>query len=242
MNKFILAAFLCMAPIVRANCSADNRQATDVRAENHPLAKAIFENDVNKVEAMLKERPERIRELIEHKSVKYSPLAWAVLLAREEIVRLFISKGADLEQGIQKRGSDGRIIALTPLMALMEGEEIYFSGDWRTPYNLPIAKVLLNAGAKLEAVDADGNTALFYAASSPENAKWIIAQGANPHHKNTAGKTIVNAVVNAFRPVHFMVQDNWGSSPEEYEDESASAHNHALTDLYHYLSRDLGVK
>ncbi len=93
-------------------------------------------------------------------------------------------------------------------------DEIHLYRDLGKPHDTvfrahrtaPLVSLLVAAGAKLDAVDADGNTALHEAAlmEAASAAKVLLAAGANPRVKNRDGKTayeLAKAHDNAVEPV-----------------------------------------
>jgi ankyrin repeat protein len=101
-------------------------------------------------------------------------LQWAVDAATFPIVNLLIASGADVNLGDR----DG----LTPLMAAANYDE---------PGYLETIQALLKAGAKIDAKNTKGDTALMYAMNNfkTQNTKALMAAHADVNSHNNAGIT-----------------------------------------------------
>ncbi|PHR59707.1 MAG: hypothetical protein COA47_09420 [Robiginitomaculum sp.] len=96
-----------------------------------------------------------------------------------KLVRELIDQGADVNMGY-----DGR--QHTSLM-----QAIYYG-------RLDIAELLLDSGAKIEAVDKSGRTVLFHAIWSTKNPisalKFLLKKGANPEAENLKGENVATLI------------------------------------------------
>lgn len=97
------------------------------------LHQAVRENDIERVRALLAEKPERIRQV---DAVGNTALHWAVGANLPEMVRWLVEQGAPLEA----RNGDGR----TPAVVALYG----FHRWWRTQKKPDILRFLLDRGAE----------------------------------------------------------------------------------------------
>ena len=103
-----------------------------------------------------------------------SPLTWAVLSGKKEIVEVLLKAGAQADPPATEGG--------TPLMWAVASSET------------DIVRMLLSAGANVNARMPNGYTALMSAAgkSEPEIAQILIAAGAEVNAKNNFGETALS--------------------------------------------------
>ncbi len=153
-----------------------NLCATDRRYDNSPLREAIVNNDFEMVKfllqhgASLRLGPGDCRE---------TPLAVAAGSIGPEMVSLLIANGAKSDE------EDGW--GITPLMKIASNESKYF---------LPVARVLIAAGAKVNGHDHEGNTPLHFTVKGyecrEENIRFLLEHGADPAIRNEDGKTALD--------------------------------------------------
>lgn len=178
-----------------------------VGAPIHDAAKA---GDVAKLDAILKMDKSlvNIRDS-EHKGElsvvgeEWSALHWAAYSGHTAAVKLLVDKGAD----VRIRDAYG----FTPLHYALNKEIVEILVDQRADINsrsqsngwtplqracfagqLEVVKELLARGAKVDAEDRLGKSALHYAAGwpeSPEITKLLLQHGANPNAQDHAGWT-----------------------------------------------------
>ncbi len=165
--------------------------------------------------AILYDRRELARTLIEtgtdlkqtgpkprYYSYELTPLALAIHLKRNDLAQALIDAGSPL-------GLTGNKDSITPLaIAVRDNPEMvipllkagadpkqsYFKERF-TPLRdaaqsnlIETAKVLIEAGADVNATDANGNTPL-HTLYTPEMVDFLVSKGADPNAKNTAGLT-----------------------------------------------------
>jgi len=118
----------------------------------------------------------------------FSPLIAAAGACPADIVKDMLSRGADVHVA-NSSSSEVKFgkIALTGLNALM----------FAAPHQgVDIIRLLLDAGAKVNAVDGRGMTALMFAVSSerqdPAVVKLLLDRGADPSIKSKAGETALD--------------------------------------------------
>jgi RNA polymerase sigma factor (sigma-70 family) len=168
-----------------------------------PFADAIKERDPQRVETLLCEKPALIGQA---DAFGNGPLHWAALTRQQELIDLFIDKGATLE----KRRADGR----TPLLTALNGDYWFRSrnlpadapGDWSivrhllgkgADYCLSIAcaagdsarvdEILAQDPAQARRLDLAQRSPLTYAAEHGhlEIVRKLLALGADPNQPET---------------------------------------------------------
>lgn len=99
---------------------------------------------------------------------------WAADEGNVDILKALIRAGAD----VNIADNDG----LTPLMAAV---------NYDTPQHSQCSEILLKAGAAVDAKNASGDIALFYAMNNfkTDNTILLLKSGANVNHKNREGYT-----------------------------------------------------
>jgi ankyrin repeat protein len=116
------------------------------------------------------------------------------------VVELLLAKGADVHQTskwrVKKRNACGKSVYEEPLKMAIHGAV----KDWKCSNNVAcqqVLRLLLNAGADIEAKDAHGNTpllSLFFERSSPDHAavKGLLQAGANVLAVDKNGESVVH--------------------------------------------------
>jgi len=109
-----------------------------------------------------------------------SALSLAIEQGHDHIVKLLINRGADLEVEVYHDGKSP-----TPLMLALGTNACPKSKS------LPIARMLINAGADVKAKRDDGRTALMLAAALADSAtlKLLISKGADINAQSKKGST-----------------------------------------------------
>jgi hypothetical protein len=124
----------------------------------------------------------------------FTPLHIAVMERKEEVISLLLKAGANIEA---KDGHGRTPLHWGPFAYIRQPMHIYekLGEPHETVFTDPgPAKgivLLLNAGAKIDAVDEDGDTPLHEAArlTSVRGAEALLARGAKVDVKNKAGET-----------------------------------------------------
>ncbi|HMB95704.1 MAG TPA: ankyrin repeat domain-containing protein, partial [Tepidisphaeraceae bacterium] len=172
-----------------------------------PLHRAVAWADVKTIEDLISQgaavnEPVRSDESYDS-NWGDTPLIMAVQDGREEIVKLLLSKGANVNRG-NDRGT-------TPLHRAIEYPNIM--------------KILLDAGAKVDAVDVEGRTPLHWAAMGAPNASMslLIDHGANVAARDNEGQTplhdaarwnnIENVDMLLSHDADVNARDNFGETP-----------------------------
>ncbi len=116
-----------------------------------------------------------------------TPLMLAIFYGDDvELIQLLVNHGADVRA---KMDIDEMARGFTPLH--------YHISLHRLAVNFPaIATILLDAGANINAKDAEGNTPLHIAAKKGYASKvqYLLSRGANPAIKNNQGQLPVDLV------------------------------------------------
>jgi len=118
----------------------------------------------------------------------YTPMASAASNCNLEFVRLFLSKGADVNaantRGGEVKFGKIQLIKLTPLM---------LASTFCAP---EVVKTLLDAGAKVNAADVRGMTPIQFAVSSEEQnpavVKLLLSAGAEVNATSSLGETALD--------------------------------------------------
>ncbi|MBI2128625.1 ankyrin repeat domain-containing protein [Candidatus Woesearchaeota archaeon] len=138
-----------------------------------------------------------------------TPLHWAVLYTREEMVKMLIARGADVNVGIEGIGYTPLLLAtehgnsnVTKFLLSVGSNVNVKNEEGCTPLHNAAKKcdvddviLLLNSGAVVNAIDKKGYTPLHYAAgndytlNSLDAAKALLAKGANVNARANDGKT-----------------------------------------------------
>jgi ankyrin repeat protein len=119
----------------------------------------LYGNNVNAARARLNAGGMNINSL---RFYGYTPLAWAAIEGRPEMVRLFINRGAKLNTTFSG-------LSLTALMyASIKG-------------HFEIVRMLVEAGARVNLRTIDDNSALSYAVTHnhPRIARYLVQHGAD---------------------------------------------------------------
>jgi len=173
----------------------------------HLAAKYGHENTVKKLLA-LKAKPS-----VRSSNDGFTPLHIAVMEREEEVLSLLVKAGADLEA----RDHRGRTpLHWGPFAYTRQPKHIYrklgqpHDTVFTDPGPATGIVLLLNAGAKIDSVDDEGNTPLHEAArlTSVRGAEALLARGAKVNVKNKAGETPLSIAQEAEhrRPVLELLQ------------------------------------
>jgi ankyrin repeat protein len=131
------------------------------------------------------------------------------------VVEALLAAGASTEPVAADTNRDGS----TPLMQVaMDRAESpkYIVDPERIPNPVALASLLLKHGAKLEATDADGRTALFHAieANNVDVAAFLIDAGADPNKTwgvRETGAKATDARYVGYTPLMFALTDYWST-------------------------------
>ena len=101
--------------------------------------------------------------------MRCTPLRWAAIYGHLGVARLLVQKGADVNARDLRKG-------VAPLRCAVE--------------HPAMVKLLIESGAKVDATDDDGWTALLHACAEGclESAKILIEHGANVNHANRTSR------------------------------------------------------
>jgi ankyrin repeat protein len=133
------------------------------------LAEAAALNRLPRVRQILRERPEAV---LEHGADGFTALHYAAHLGHADVARALVLAGADLAAVARHK------IDATPLHSAVAGRQT------------AIAKMLIEAGAQVDATYEGGNTALHAAAAAGDLAtvKMLVEAGAARDVPNGEGK------------------------------------------------------
>ncbi len=185
-------------------------QATQSAASGLALVVAAQNSNISEVKTLLATGVE-LNTIDVNSSLPYSALMWAAYNGDTEIAQLLIVAGADLDLADEyqrtalihavQHGHEAIVQLLVDADANLNIAEIgevfngYTALHWAILMRHPkIANILVNAGADLEARDAQGATPLMLAAQTRdvEVTELLIDAGADVNVRNTAGFTILN--------------------------------------------------
>jgi ankyrin repeat protein len=167
-----------------------------------------------------------------------TPLLTAVMEGRHEIVRLLLSKGAKLD-AMDDEGDTTLHLTWSKdiAMAVIDcGADIEARNkQGRTPLltatangSYEIVWLLLSKGAKPDAMDNEGNTAL-HLATDEDIAMALIAGGANIEARNKQGRTPLLTATEKGRHEIVRLLLSKGAKPDAMDDEGNTA-LHLATD------------
>lgn len=174
--------------------------AVVVMEPSEPLLRAVVNNDMAEVKALLAARAD---VNVIDKNYNSTALAEAVAQGNKELVQILIRAGADVNLKNKK--------AQTAIMNL--GYES--TGE--------IIRELIDAGARVNDKDEDGNTPLLNAAimNNPKLVQALLDAGANVNEQNEAGQTAlmlaaregyienVKALIAALADINRTDDDDW---------------------------------
>lgn len=192
--------------LLLAQCflTASAQQADAVNADELIFQEAIYRRmpfyrsvglddgqfDLKRIEALLSEKQKTIGP-----KVKGDALAQAASAGDEELVALLIAKGANVNHHVEK--------SQTVLMRAAAGAPFVQCGNDPLIVSYPghskVVKRLLDAGARINDQDAEGNTALMLAASFGriDSVKRLLEAGANVRLSNQYGWTALIYAANS---------------------------------------------
>ncbi len=157
----------------------------DVSPVIPPLSKAVETNNKDLIAFLIdsvKQNPDA-----KDASAKNYPIAISILSGNMEVSKMLLAAGANINIQDEK--------GLTPLMLMMGT----FSGGQQPVQEQAkealrgIIRFLLQNGAKADATDNKGKTALFYAVEQQDTPTidLLLTAGADINHKNNAGETAI---------------------------------------------------
>lgn len=117
-------------------------------------------------------------------SAKNYPIASAILTGNLELAKMLLAAGANLNIQNDK--------GLTPLMLVMGSLEAAQQDQAKESIR-GIVRFVLQNGAKIDATDNKGQTAIFYAVGQQDipTIDLLLTAGADINHKNNAGETAI---------------------------------------------------
>lgn len=125
---------------------------------------------------------------------KLTPLAYAIALSHDEIVKILVNAKADIH-ALDKNGNDALLFALK-----------------QNSMNESIVKTLVDEKANLDAKDLEGNTPLILAAEAKQVSclKTLLEKKANPQQCNHAKKSALDLALqnHDFKSVEVLNQFN----------------------------------
>ncbi len=154
----------------------------DVTPVIPPLSKAVETNNKDLIAFLIdsvKQNPDT-----KDVSAKNYPIGISILAGNLEVAKMLLAAGANLNIQNDK--------GLTPLMLIMGS----FEGaqqDQAKESLRSIVRFILQNGAKIDAADNKGKTALFYAVEQKDTPTidLLLTAGADINHKNNAGETAI---------------------------------------------------
>lgn len=161
------AALLTLTALLLAGCAGP----PEVQIKN-----AVMDGNARKVGRLLRKDPRLIGSV--DPTMGWTPLHWAAQKGDMDVVKLLLSKGADVNAYHEKAG--------TPLhMAVYSGQA-------------EVARLLIAGGADLNVVTKAKRESPLYLAiyvGFPEIARMLIESGADIHVEGPAGSTLLHTAV-----------------------------------------------
>ena len=147
--------------------------------------------DLKRIEAFLSEKYKSIGP-----EVKGNALAQAASVGDEELVALLIAKGANVNHQVEEKGQTVLMRAAASAPYVQCGNDPLI-GSY--PGHSKVVKRLLDAGARVNDQDAEGNTALMLAAGFGriDSVKRLLEAGANVRLSNQYGWTALIYAANS---------------------------------------------
>lgn len=175
-SSLVALSFAFSTPLLSVPVWAQTAPTKATSAET--LAESIRKGDLAAVKAAIEADP----KLMGGGSRGQSPLYSAIQSGKTDIVTYLLSKGAD---------PNAEIYGSTPLSMAVGG----YTENWK-----PVAEALLAKGAKIEATDNEGQTALLRAlsnggSSQKEKIAWLISKGADINTRSRYGKNALETAL-----------------------------------------------
>ena len=187
---FVIFLFLAIAPVVALGRSG--------------IHEAIKNNDLTKVQFILRSRPNSINEP-GYNRMGFSPLYHAVLQKNEEIVKLLIDSGSDINR-VEKND--------------------YTALHCASELGLPrIVKILVKAGAyvvpRIPGEISPLQRALWtnHGVQTVEVVLFLVQNGADTKEKNSDGKTLLHGAAYGGNPAIIQFLLSKGLDPNSIDDE-----------------------
>ncbi|XP_069609609.1 ankyrin repeat domain-containing protein 22 [Ranitomeya imitator] len=168
---------------------------------SEPICQAAYENDLDEIQHLVEEDPDVVN--VKDNFGGDTPLICACRRRNIKVVNYLLYAKADinltnnkgrtcLHYAVRKRFTFLDYLLIVILMPVMLiGYMIMIS---KTKQNERLIRLLLNAGANVNATDSEGNTALHYACKmkSQSIVPILLEAKADPHIKNEAGETCID--------------------------------------------------
>jgi ankyrin repeat protein len=148
------------------------------------LELAIAHGDTNETIRLIDSQPELL-EVHFPENVGLTPLMWACRNRHTAIVEFLLQKGASVNvtNPVDAKGDGGNTA-------------LWFTAQGASPGTVPLARLLLDHRAAIDARCERGTTAFFLAVSwlHMELVQFLISRGADPFIENDDGKTPLQVI------------------------------------------------